>query len=349
MSILKKCIGWSLGFATIALPACGGSSVESAPSEATPAPAPAPAPPPTTLSISASALALAAANAAARPAPIPGAPRVLTVINTGTAPAVGVVVDPSGILPVGTSITSNCAGALAPLASCTFTITPGAVATAAPVTLSIQGSNTNTVASAVQVLAYGSVYQGGLVFAIDDATPNTGSVGGKVVEANASMDDVIWSPFPANAIPGIDQRSSTPCVGARDGACNTQVIVAFHVANLPGLGPTTYAAGVCSESTFAGYLDWYLPAICETGVDVSGRALSGCGSRTAPTLQNIYSSLVDNVNVKASFDNQWTSTAISNFSSPYSQQYKHPTYGSYQNVLQYGSMRAARCVRAITP
>lgn len=348
MPILTRSVRWSLVCGTLSLSACGGSSVESVP----PAMAsPPPAPPQTTLSISASALALAAANAAAQPVPIPGRSRVLTVTNTGTAPAVGVVVDPSAILPVGTSITSHCAGALAPLASCTFTITPGTVATAAPVTLNIQGSNTHTVSSTVELLKYGSVYQGGYVFAIDDTTPDTGSVGGKVA-AMADEPSMVWSPT-KDLIPGIDELSTVPCAGALDGACNTAAIVAYY--NALNVDANTYAAGRCSVSTAGGYTGWYLPAICEAGFNGIGLP-TGCGTRIAPTLQNMHSNLYEigfgALALGGGGNQYWTSTSSSHapqnnaWAQGYNTQYNSPQVGPDKVVMPVPVR--VRCVRAIT-
>ncbi|WP_137919121.1 hypothetical protein [Hydrogenophaga sp. 2FB] len=294
--------------------------------------------------MSAASLALAAHNPTALPAPIPGAPRVLTVTNTGVAAAQAVALDPSVVLPAGTTIVGNCGGTLAPLASCTFTITPGTVATTAPVTLSIQGSNTNTVTSSVQVLAYGSVYQGGHVFAIDDATPNTGSVGGKVAAmSNASA---YWSPN-ADRIGGIDERSVAPCAGARDGDCNTRAIVA-HYTGL-GTDSTTYAAGMCSASSADGYSDWYLPAICETGYDGRGGSSPRCGSQAAPAQQNMLSNLFDKGVVGGPGSGfYWTSTAHATFPAEAWLQVYQPA-ASLQVSFPRSSMVAyLRCVRAIS-
>lgn len=337
MPILTKCVRWSLVCVTLSQSACGGgSSVESAP----------PAPAPTTLSISAATLALAARNDAALPAAIPGTPRMVTVTNVGTAEAQDVALSPPVGMPAGTHVISNCGGTLAPLASCTFTITPGKVATTAPVALSIQGRNTNTVSSTVQVLAYSSVYQGGYVFAIDDTTPNTHSVGGKV----AAMVDTARLPWSPNndVLAGIDERSvAPPCEGAVDGACNTDVIVAHYT----GLAdPATYAAGVCATSTAEGFMDWYLPAICEAGYDGTGSG-TGCGTRSAPTLQNMYMNVRDGAGLAGHF---WTSTTVSTFAGSTAFWMQDslsgaPEISHHIEVSRLGTGGVARCVRALTP
>lgn len=76
--------------------------------------------------------------------------------------------------------------------ACVFTITPSSTAKLNDTfTLSgIDSSNPTTTYSVgvgVNVLSYGSNYQGGYVFAIDDTTPSSGSVGGKVVATQAAQ------------------------------------------------------------------------------------------------------------------------------------------------------------------
>lgn len=122
-----------------------------------------------------------------------GVARIITITNTGTNPATDVTYTP---LPSGTGTISpaNC-GTIAPAGTCVLTITPGATPSAAPgdlnptpITLNVSGSNTNTLNITLNILTYGSVYQGGFVFDVDDTqgcsgSPSvcTGSIGGKVM------------------------------------------------------------------------------------------------------------------------------------------------------------------------
>lgn len=301
----------------------------------------------TTLSVSPASLALAARSATV-PTPIPGTARVLTITNTGSAVAQAVALDPSADLPPGTTVVGNC-GTLAPLARCTLTITPGAVATTTPVTLSVQGSNTNTVSSTVQVLAYGSVYQGGYVFAIDDSTPNTGSVGGKV----AALVDTAALPWSSNndLVAGIDEGAVWPCEGAVDGACNTNAIVTHYTALLED--PSTYAAGACAASTAEGFTDWYLPAICEMGYDGLGRG-SGCGTAGTPKLQNMFSNLVESGGGGGLVGRHWSSTTATWVAGPGRSAWlqvfptKGPTNSRQGRDQRTATVEFARCVRALT-
>ena len=140
--------------------------------------------------------------------PSSGLARVITITNTGSNTAVNLGVTPP-TWPAGTSSSTTCGSTLAASSSCTITITPGATATSdgtnpcssgtAPVPGAVQVSadNATTVSSDVVVLGYGCVYQGGYVYAFDDTTPNTGSVGGKVAttsdQAVAYPNGIVWS------------------------------------------------------------------------------------------------------------------------------------------------------------
>lgn len=307
------------------LAACGGGPDGAAGGGAAPAP-------PTTLSVSASELALK----------VSGNARSFTITNTGGAAALSVIYSVSPALPAGSTSLSTC-GTLAPGASCTITVTPGATASAlkgitnpVPITFNVGGVNTNIASVSVHVLEYGSVYQSGYVFDFDDTTPATGSIGGKAAGLNdASAFAVQWSGSLDN-VPGSD--SST------DGAANTQAVVTFYS---PGVPATTYAAGICSESSDGGYADWYLPAICEMGYDRLG-AGSGCGTGAAPLLQNMQSNLIDNGGVAGLPPVYWSSTQVSALpvTSAWAQEFSLP--GGSQFNQNKALTYPLRCVRALT-
>jgi hypothetical protein len=281
---------WMTVCSVALLVACGGSGGGlGAPIVA------APAAPATVLSVSVAELALAANIPAALPSPIPGNARSMTVTNTGTEPALALTLDAS-LLPAGTTVTANtCTGTLASLATCTITITPGSNANAVAVTVTLKGSNTNTVSTAVRVLTYGSIYQGGIVFALDDVAPFGASVGGKVTaqtEAAAGP----WSP-------DVQVAAADDLV---DGTANTAAILATY--GDASLYPSTaVAARACTEFSEAGHTDWYLPAICELGYDQT-MAGSGCGTSAAPLVQNVQSNLVDGSLVAGTPGTFWSST-----------------------------------------
>lgn len=242
-----------------------------------------------------------------------GRSRSITITNTGTVAATDVVYGSSFPLPEGTSISPASCGTIEPSGSCVLTITPGATPSAEvghtnpkPVVLIIAGSNTNTVSSAIYILTYGSVYQGGFVFAFDDtkgcSSPGecAGSVGGKVVmmrNAGHAQWHKDW-----NTTDGVPAARSPT-----DGAANTRAIVAKFPDN-----SNNYAANVCSKYHVSDasntYDDWYLPAICEMGY--TGHVINGqCGGTDRdPKLQNIQSSLVDAAVVGAPEGDYWSST-----------------------------------------
>jgi hypothetical protein len=154
-----------------------------------------------------------------------GASRIITISNTGALPALNVNYTLESTLPSNTVITPASCGTIAPSSSCVLTIQPGSSPSAevgvinpAPIILSIAGSNTNISHVAIQVLTYGSYYQGGYVFAFDDSTTTTASVGGKVMTITDApeMNGIPWSSngisnatnYSYDIIPGIGQTST---------------------------------------------------------------------------------------------------------------------------------------------
>jgi hypothetical protein len=226
-------------------------------------------------------------------AALTGTPRTITITNTGSIDATNLAINYPA-WPSSTTAGTLCGATLAPSASCTITVTPGSAPSAgcsdgsapAPDTIAVTHDGGATQID-VSILSYGCLYQGGLLYAVNDSTPDTGSIGGSVVSStdNATVE---WDPA---GIPG-----PTNALSLADGAANTAAIVAT-------LGAGNYAAQICSNfsidsngntpcSTGTCYTGWYLPAICEWGFDGAPSG-SGCGTAGSPTLQNIQSSLVD--------------------------------------------------------
>jgi hypothetical protein len=333
--------------------------------------------------VSLSTLALSV-NDSGSYAALTGHARTLTITNTGSDVALDVNYSLSPALPANTSISaSTCAGTALPAgASCSITVTPGNVPSAVagdlnpvPVTVTIAGSNTNTLTPAIHVLTYGSVYQGGYIFAVDDNTPATESIGGKVAALTDQSAAIIWASDGGsfgdfNSILGIDQTSTTispspvspaypvgtptytACNGANDGACNSANIVSYYNFNrvTGGSAPTPanlYAAGLCT-ATINGYSDWHLPAVCEMGYDRLSNG-TGCGSSNSPTTQNMQSNLVDNGNIGALSGNYWSSTEFSIAPDIYAFIQVFGAGGSdYQDVGVKITSVQARCTRLIT-
>lgn len=345
---MSKCVnlydgGRAVAFgALLLLAGCGGdnspSAVATQPSTppTTPSNPTQPANPvPTVLAASVSTLALSVNDTALNPA-LTGVPRAITVTNTGSAAAVDVNYSVSPALPAGTTVSSTCLGTIAVGASCTITLTPGTVPTAlpgdtnpSPVAISISGSNTNTLASAISVLGYGSVYQGGYIFSIDDTTPTSGSIAGTVT-ALADTVNGQWSALIS---------TSAQSLSLVDGRANTQLIVS-------AVGVSSAAAS-CAANTTGGYADWYLPAVCEMGYDANGSG-SGCGASPG-IIQNIQSNLIDNGQIAAISGLHWSSTEYQADPLVFAYAQDFETGGSSgQSTFPKFTVFLARCVRAIS-
>lgn len=260
----------------------------------------------TTLTSSVSTLALSINNLGLNAA-LTGTPRQITITNTGSAAATSVTYSPSPALPSGTTISPASCGTIAPSASCVLTITPGGTPSApsgntspTPITLSISGTNTNTLTPTLNILTYGSVYQSGYVYSVDDTTSNTNSIGGKVAGLTNVSNSNQWTSASGTNIPGAESNIN--------GIQNTNEIVANTSCTS---SPGNCAAYQCRNNfTAGGYMDWYLPAICEEGFDRTSNG-SNCGSAAAPTIQNMQSNLVDNGNVGSLSGDYWSSTEYS--------------------------------------
>lgn len=332
---------WMSLCSAVLLAACGGSGGGAG------APTGGGATPSTTLSISPTDLVLSV-NDTARSPTLTGRPRVFTIRNTGTAPALAViyaVATGSPAFPVDATTLSNCT-TLAPGATCTITVTPGATATSArgdqspvPVRLSVGGSNTNLLSPTVQVVGYANVYQGGYVFAIDDTTPNTGSVGGKV----AALEDAGGLPVPTKPW-STSNNNVAASASLTDGQANTAAILAQYA----GLElPANYAAGLCNLSASGGQTDWYLPAICEMGHDEAGAGTS-CGSAAAPLVENMQSNLVADGTLTGLPPRYWSSTQ-SSASLAWQQEFAIGLASGTQWIgSKAGDLTPVRCVRALT-
>ena len=310
-----------------------------------------------------------------------GVPRTITFTNTGTSTASSVTYSPSPALPAGTTIAPASCGNIAPAGTCVLTITPGATASAAayntnptPITLSVQGANTNALTPTLNIVALASVYQSGFIYSIDDTTPITGSIGGKVAavtdQAAAYPNGIIWSSDGSGttvsniAIFGISETSTiaspnpstgqitgqSACNGRTDGACDTTNIITYYNVNRTagGTAPTPltqYASGLCKAS-IGGYTDWYLPAICEMGPDSND---SYCVPGTPNMVTNLPSLLSSCTGTSCLSGYYWSSTEYSG----------NPTFSAwYQTFASGGSSSqgddykldslGVRCSRALT-
>jgi hypothetical protein len=296
-----------------------------------------------TLSTSVSDLALSI-NDTGTNAPLTGNPRTITITNTGSLPASNLMVT-YPTWPTGTTAVSTCTDTLAAGATCDITVTPGAAATsdgADPCTegtvpvadvVSAAGSNTNTVNTNVLVLGYGCQHQGGFLFSVDDATPNTGSIGGKVV-ALTSLAVNSWTQAIGTDIPGAEKLFN--------GAQNTANIVADSSCNATTISQGSCAAWQCNELTVDGFSDWYLPAICEVA---GSDGAAGCSGN--PTQQNIQQNLVSTpavpgVGLSGVY---WSSTENLSYPAEFAWFQDLTTGGGIQNGGKKSFKSSVRCSR----
>lgn len=194
------------------------------------------------------------------------------------------------------------------------------------------------------------------MFDIDDTTPASGSIGGKVAATEdvvAQPPGVIWSSLgnngtsadvARNTVLGTDEASTTlmggACNGGADGACNTNEITTLYV----GVNNSYYAAGAC-RATQAGYSDWYLPSVCELG----GQVAAGCAVGGASMQANLIDSGAINVATLAAAE-YWSSTSFSANSANDAWNHRFATMGgAVSSPVDKDNMFPVRCVRALTP
>lgn len=271
-------------------------------------------------------------------AALTGMPRTITITNVSSSGVASNVTYSTSSLPAGTSISPLSCGDLAPGASCALTVTPGQVASTSSTTLSVSGINTNTVTASIDVLTYGNIFQGGYLFAIDDTTPSTGSVGGKVMTLADQSTGIAWDPgCPGSCTGGINANSDT------DGAANSSNA---YTALSSLYTPSTFAAGLCVGVAISGYSDWYLPAICEMGYDTLPSL--PCGDSFSPTLQNIQSNLVD-TGIVILTNPYWSSTQTYTVNPLIYATFNFFSVGGSQPGDFKETGFYARCVRMLTP
>ncbi len=282
--------------------------------------------------------------------PSSGLARTITVTNTGSNATSNLSISyptwPGTTTP--TTASDDCPLSLAASSSCTITITPGNTATSngasacttgvapTPQTITISADNADTVSSTAVILGYGCIYQGGYVYALDDTTSPSTSVGGKVAGLTNVSNNNAWT-GPRVNIAGAESTTN--------GAQNTTDIVASTSCTDD---PDSCAAYQC-RINFAGggNTDWYLPAICEEGYDATA-SNSGCGTLGSPTLQNMQSNLVDIGNVGSLDGPYWSSTEFYDIPADAAWYQSFASIGSSQIAYYKFFTYGVRCSRALT-
>lgn len=286
-----------------------------------------------------------------------GNERIIRIENTGSIPTKNVYAYVNrSKFPAKTEISSDtCRGVLNVGDTCDITITPGGNASVdaknnactkapgtkpVPTTVTIIADNASSTDVSVLVLGYGCIYQGGLLFSVDDSTLNTGSIGGKVAAITDQSTGTLWGL--SGPVGGISETSTAnnaaSCDGKNDGACNTDRIIAA------GLTPPV-AAQLCRDLVSDGFTDWYMPAICEMGrtVNRDSGIDAGCGIVNPNLSTNLYINSLGGI----AHDNYWSSTEYSRDPAigVWSQFFDNYQGGYDRRNLSY----RVRCVRAFIP
>lgn len=316
------------------------------------------------LSVSVSNLALSVKNTGFN-SQLTGTPRTITVTNTDTMNMAEDLSIEYPTWPVGTAASSTCGSVLNAGASCTITVTPGAIATSncnagegsAPTPGIITISASNIVASAttdVEVLSYGCLYQGGYIYSIDDTTAANTSIGGTIVSISNNSSSEIWYN---------GTFATTGAQSLTDGATNTTTIISAQ-------GSGNYAADLCANYTIDSsgnspcltgtcYQNWYLPAICQLGGFNPSQGLDANCPAGTPSLSTNLPRLVGCTDSTAClFGYYWSSTESSGVDPSYPSSnyawYEYfyssgtvpPDFQSYDSKSSNTS--AVRCSRALT-
>ena len=241
-------------------------------------------------------------------------PQIFTVTNNSTTiTAIGPILVSLGstLINAGVQVASNnCESDLAPSASCTVTFLPGntpvQVEPSLLGTLTFQYTNSTAETAYIGVLGYGSLYQGGYVFALGT---NSGASGASCIPGTLNMPGSLCGTVAAIADAGSAIQWSTQPLSsyfAEDnykGALMTTTILHEFSTHTPPILPP-YAAKSCAsfQSTAAGgsctgqlcLADWYLPAICQVSpYPTTYDNFAGCTGNSGTPLpqQNMYDSL----------------------------------------------------------
>lgn len=294
----------------------------------------------TSLSSSLSALALETSGNA----------RTITITNTGSSPAENLSIN-YPTWPSGTGASSTCGSVLSAMNTCTLTITPGANATSScnspysaptPGVITVSASNVaSSVTTNVVVLTYGCIYQEGYVFAIDDTTATSGSIGGTTAALADNSSAIEW--YNGSFV-------TTNAQSLTDGATNTATIISDQGAGSYAAETTANymidSSGNSPCSTGTCYSNWYLPAICQMTDSAAG---AGCSSGT-PNMESNLPGLISGCSGSACLTGEyWSSAEYS--SDP--QHFAWDAYFSSGGSSAFSDIKfeqfAVRAVRALTP
>ncbi|HSB96023.1 MAG TPA: hypothetical protein VLC91_06230, partial [Spongiibacteraceae bacterium] len=227
----------------------------------------------TTLTPSVLALALSV-NDTTLGADLTGTPRQITITNNGSSAAHNVSIS-YPTWPMSTTASSTCSTTLAAGASCAITVTPGANATSScdigfaptPGTITVAADDAPTNTVDVVVLSYGCIYQAGYIYAVDDTTSNSSSIGGKVISltdqaapylpSGPQAGGALWSSngvsgspgdISYDTIPGIDE-TSTVSSGSPTYAASQTIFNSTYSANSTDPFPDSSSFRACNGAS----------------------------------------------------------------------------------------------------
>lgn len=251
---------------------------------------------PTSLTVTPSTLALSvncqpsSGCSTTQNAALTGHPRTITIANNTSTSVTGLTIAyPMWTSTSVTSITTTCGTTLLGNASCTITVTPGETATSGantqpcstgtaptPQTIAITSDNTPMASANVVVLNYGCIWQGGYVFAVDDApatAPLTGSIGGTVL---STIDQA--SRYHSNA-PGTGIIWSSNGVGGASANLSYDIIPGISLISTTSTPDPTYAiAQTGYNSTYSNEATYPFPMPSSVFKDCDGRTEGACNS-----------------------------------------------------------------------
>lgn len=303
----------------------------------------------TTLSTSLSNLALATSGNA----------RLITITNTGSSTAENLSIS-YPTWPSGTTKSTTCGSTLGASGTCTITVTPGANATSScntpsyiaptPGVITVSASNvTSSPTTDVVVLTYGCIYEEGYLFAIDDTTSTSTSIGGTIAALTDNSSSIQWYNGSFMATGAASLTDGLNC--SQDINGNTCKIITTQ-------GAGTYAAETCANytidssgnspcSTGTCYSNWYLPAICQMA---SSGGTAGCSSGIANMDSNLPSLISGGCSGSSCLTGQyWSSTEYT--VSPTNDVWVEifSSGGSFEGSGGKNFPSAVRCARALTP
>lgn len=319
----------------------------------------------TTLSISRSVIALSVKGLTTRMGVnTSGHPRTFIITNTGSQPANHIACPKTESDSI-EKITCNGCDRLMPSERCTIKITPSTIPSsdiantqANPISLIIQGDNTNALTADVYVLTYGNFYQSGYLYSIIETIDPTQSIGGSVIAEYDAIDNQVGASWESqkNCNPILGRCTITHAHSGTQGNNTTEptvgntyrIISTFNQLD-PPLDSSTYAAGICANApSVNGYGGWYLPAICELGYGAHTERID-CGTQNKPVIPNIQTNLVD-LNEPEAFHlkipgNYWSSTEFNGRYAWY--QYFSSDGFCYQDINPKFGQVGVRCARAL--